>query len=115
MNKGNCVHHPQELDLIHGIARTSLDEFTTTILLAHTLAENAIRAISYAKLEPTKDPFNKQEEERWNAYTDKISKILDQYGTNLQEILNQKLGQEVIEEMVGKYKAKINSLKERRQ
>ena len=115
MSKSSFHNRLEEIDSIHGNVLNSLDELKNTILLAHTLAENAIRAISYAKLEPIKDPFNKQEEERWNAYTDKISKILDQYGTNLQEILNQKLGQEVIEEMVGKYKAKINSLKERRQ
>lgn len=108
----NSIEH--EIEIVNEITKIAFDELKITVLLAHTLAENAIKAMRQIELESNQEPLNAQEVAGWEKYTNEINQILDQFGMNLQEILNQNLGQEVIEEAVLKYKTKMKSLKERR-
>jgi len=104
-------------DVINSIQRNikaSLDEFSVTVQLANTLVENALKAIHRDDWETRKEDLNPQEIMSWNEYTDKVTQILNQFGKDLQEILNQKLGQEVAQEFWEKVKAKIIGIKEKR-
>jgi len=96
------------------LVRFSIDEFSVTAQLANTLVENAMKAIHREDFETGKEELNPQELMRWNEYTNKVTQILDKFGMDLQETLNQKLGQEVAQDLLEKLRASINSLKEKR-
>jgi len=103
-----------EINAIDAIVSTAMDELKITTLLAHTLAGYAIKAMVKYEIGSKQEPLNAEEIARWTEYTHAIIQILDQLGMNLQAILNQKIGQEGLEDIVEKYKTRINQFIERR-
>ena len=110
----------QEYPIEHGInaistiVSTAMDELKITTLLAHTLAGYAIKALVKYEIGSKQEPLNEEEIARWTQYTHAIIQVLDQLGMNLQASLTQKIGQEVLEDFVQKYKTRINQSIERR-
>lgn len=105
----------QEINAINRLFLSAMDELKTTTLLAHSLAESSLKALDLDELISNPKSLDSITLVRWEKYTNEINQILDKFGTNLQGILNQKIGQEVLEEIVEKYKTRIRKLTERRQ
>jgi len=103
-----------EIDLIHRIFFISTDELESTILVAHALMESALKVMHQLNGESSEENPDSQETAGWNEYAGKVTQILDDFGNNLQKIINQKIGREVLEEILINFKRKITPLIERR-
>ena len=104
VQKNNFEH---EIKIVNANTKIALDELKYTFLLAHSLADSAIRIREHTFSETSNNPIDNDFLVRWNEFTQKIIEILSTFGNELEGVLKQKLGREVIEDQIEKYKTKI--------